>query len=279
MTTLVIGARGSVGRRVLDQLREAGEPVRASARNPNPEGLPAGVEVVAADLTQPGTLRAAMEGIQRVFLYSSPEGVDGFVTAAEQAGVEHVVLLSSATVLLPGLADNLNTQEHRQVEEAFSGSSLRLTPIRPLVLANNALNWSYPIRRDGSVPLAYPDAVMAPIHERDIAAVAVHALVESTPSPAVSAVLTGPALLSQRRQVELVGAAIGRQLKVTELSDANAQQLLSQFMPPLIAEAIVEVLANAAQGGSPATETAQQVLGRPPVSFADWASEHADAFR
>jgi hypothetical protein len=36
---------------------------------------------------------------------------------------------------------------------------------------------------------------------------------------------------------------------------------------------------TAASGGSPATDTAQRVLGRPAAPFAQWAREHASGFR
>jgi nucleoside-diphosphate-sugar epimerase len=42
MTTLVIGARGRVGRHVVDQLLAAGESVRASVRNAATADWPAG---------------------------------------------------------------------------------------------------------------------------------------------------------------------------------------------------------------------------------------------
>jgi uncharacterized protein YbjT (DUF2867 family) len=58
-------------------------------------GFPPGSEVVTADLENPETLPAVLDGAQRVFLYTKPEGIDGFVTTAESAGVQHVVLLSS----------------------------------------------------------------------------------------------------------------------------------------------------------------------------------------
>lgn len=279
MTTLVIGARGSVGRHVLDQLLQAGEPVRASARDVANAQLPLGVDVVSADLTDAASLTAAMRDVRQVFVYSSRDGAEVFTTAAQAAGVEHVVLMSSGTVLQPALAANANTEEHRFVEEVLAGRTFRLTPVRPLVLANNALNWTWPIRDGRAVPLPYPDAATAPIHERDIAAVAVHALTQASPSPAVSDLLTGPERLSQRRQVQIIAEVTGVPTSAEGLSDADGQTMLSQFMPTEIAAAIIEVLAYADQGGSPATDTVQRVLSRAPASFEDWVADHAAAFR
>src|SRR4051794_7995269 len=111
MTILVTGATGSVGSHVLDQLLQAGVKVRASSRNPQTAKLPDGVETVRADLTQPETFESALTGIQKVFLYTNAEGIDGFISAAQAAGIEHIVLLSSAAIVDPDI-NNFNAQRH-----------------------------------------------------------------------------------------------------------------------------------------------------------------------
>ncbi|MFJ7215978.1 NAD(P)H-binding protein [Amycolatopsis sp. NPDC098790] len=277
MTTLVIGARGSVGRHVLDQLLSAGEPVRASVRDPAAARLPDGVPVVAADLGAPETLRAALAGVRRVFLYATAEGTAAFAEAARAADVEHVVLLSSGSVLLPSARGNAVTEHHRDVERILDDSGLRWTPIRPLVLANNALGWAPSARATGAVRLLHPEAVTAPIHERDIAAVAVAAVLDPG-AEGVSDLLTGGELISQRRQVELIAEAAGRPIRVDEVTPSQAQQQFERFQPPEIATAIVEFVTAAARGESPATTAVRRVLGREPLSFAQWAAEHAVSF-
>jgi len=280
-TTLVIGARGSVGRHVLTGLLEVGADVRASARNPSASGLPADVPVVAADLTDAATLRPALDGVSHVFLYATASGIEDFTAAALDAGVEHVVLLSSGSVLLDAARGNAITEEHRDVELALAASGLAWTPVRPLVLANNALNWKWTIRAEGLVRMVYPEAPMAPIHERDIAHVALAALASGSSARGdlpLSDLLTGPELLTQRQQVHQLAAALGRPVEVVELSEDEGRDWLGRFMPLTEADAIVAITAQAAAGGSPATDTAQRVLGRRPISFAQWASEHTADF-
>jgi uncharacterized protein YbjT (DUF2867 family) len=276
VTTLIIGARGAIGRHVLDGLLALGEPVRASARNPATAGLPAGVPVVAADLTSPASLAAALDGVRCVFTYAPPDPA-GFATAARRSGVEHVVVLSSGSVLLPQAAGNAITREHRAVEEALDRSGLRWTPIRPLVLATNALNWAGGVR-DGLVRLVHPEGRTAPVHERDVAAVAVAALTGTALSDP-AAMLTGGELLSQRRQVELIGAAIGRPVRVEELSEQRARVEFGAHEDPETVDAVLEFIADAARGGSPATSGVRDVLGREPLGFVQWAAEHAAQFR
>lgn len=66
------------------------------------------------------------------------------------------------------------------------------------------------LRADNLVRLVCADALAAPIHERDIAAVAVAAL---RGADGTSATLTGPELMTQRRQVELIAQAAGRPIR------------------------------------------------------------------
>lgn len=276
--TLVMGARGSVGRHVLDALVGQDLPVRASARKPQPGQFAAGIDVVTADLTDRGSLDAAFDGIGQVFLYANHAGVAGVIDAARSAGVGRIVLMSSGSVIHPTSAGNAITEEHREVEAAFAAApDLDVVPIRPLVLATNALGWSWPIKTGSAVALYEPDARTAPIHEKDIAAVAVAALT-GTVAPSVSGLLTGPARVTQRAQVAAIGAATGKSIEVTELSRDEATVQFSRFMPAEEAEAVVQFLDDAAAGNSPATDTVADVLGRPAIGFDAWAADHTADF-
>jgi hypothetical protein len=90
--------------------------------------------------------------------------------------------------------------------------------------------------------------------------------------------LTGGELLSQRRRVALIGEALARPVEVRELTEDEARAMFGHGGDPEEVEAILAFIRNAADGGSPATDTLQQVLGRAPLSFASWASEHTSAF-
>jgi uncharacterized protein YbjT (DUF2867 family) len=278
MTILVIGARGSVGRHVVDLLLTAGEQVRASVRDRATADLPEAVAVVQADLADAPSLAVAMQGVRRVFLYAPPDGTGAVVTAARDAGLERVVLLSSGSVLLPYAQGNPIAEHHRAVERALTGAGLPLVAIRPLVLAGNALNWARSIRGEGVVRLVHPGAMTAPIHERDIAAVAVAALLGAA-GPGVSDMLTGPELISQRDQVAAIAAATGRDVRVEELSEAQAREHFGRFEDPATVAAILHFIRTAAEGLSPATDAVRRELGRPGVPFAAWAQDHAADFR
>lgn len=281
MTTLVVGARGAVGRQVVTGLLAVRRPVRASARGGTVEGLPADVEVVPADLDRPETLPGALAGVRRTFLYATtPEAAAAFGRAAVTAGVEHVVLLSSGSVLLPwAAARNAIAREHVAVEEALAATGVAVTPVRPLVLAANALYWSESVRDDHSVALVHPEARLAPIHERDVAAVAVAALTGTAAAPA-DGLLTGGELLTQRRQVALIAEAAGRDIRVDALTADEARVRFAAWAgSPEEIDAVIEFFEVATREPGPMATTVRDVLGRDPLPFAAWAREHAAAFR
>jgi uncharacterized protein YbjT (DUF2867 family) len=276
--TIVMGARGSVGSCVLDQLVAAGLPVRASARRPEPGQFPAGLDVRAADVTDAASLRSAFDGVGQIFLYANLDGVEGVVDSARAAGVERIVLMSSGSVIHPSAAGNAITEQHRAVETAFAAAvDLKVIPIRPLVLASNALWWARSIRANGSLALYQPDALTAPIHERDIAAVAVSALTGNE-SPSVSGLLTGPERISQRAQVAIIAMTTGREVKLTELSRSEALEQFVRYMPMGEAEAVLQFIDDAAAGNCPATGMVEQLLGRPAIDFTTWTRDHIADF-
>ena len=111
-TTLVTGATGFIGRRLVQTLGERGRKVRALVRSATSANLP-NVELAIGDITQPTSLTAAMRGIDTVFHLAARIGdwgperefvainVDGtrnVLRAAAEQGVRRVVVVSSIVV-------------------------------------------------------------------------------------------------------------------------------------------------------------------------------------
>jgi uncharacterized protein YbjT (DUF2867 family) len=274
---LVTGATGTVGRQVVSQLPAAEVRVRALTRNPDAAGLPPGVEVVRGDLTDPAALDRCLDGVDAVFLvWTAPAGA---VPAAVDRMAEHarrIVFLSSPHQTPHPLFQQPNplAAMHAEIERLIQASGLRWTFLRPGMFAANALSWWAPqIRAGGVVRWPYAAAPTAPIHERDIAAVAVRALLEDGHDGA-EPVLTGPQSLSQREQVVTIGEVIGRPLRFEEISPEEARREL-----PFPAPAMNMLLnAWAAAIGHPAlvTSTVAEITGRPARTFRDWVTDHAE---
>jgi uncharacterized protein YbjT (DUF2867 family) len=279
MTILVIGASGLVGGAVLEALRAAGAPVRAASRDPAGHSFPAGVETVAADLTRPETLGPALDGVGGVILYARPGGGESIIAAAKAAGVRRPVLLSSAAVGMAEARGDLLADMHGVVEEAIRASGIPWTFLRATGFAANAILWGWArsIRAENVVRLPYPEAEVAPIHEKDIADVAVAALLRGA-AEGEAPHLTGPRSLSQRRQVELIGEAIGRPIRVEALSHEAAKAAMSRAIPSNVAKMMLGYWARAVRRPAEVTREVERLTGHPARSFATWARDHAADF-
>ena len=92
--------------------------------------------------------------------------------------------------------------------------------------------------------------------------------------------MTGPQSLTQAEQVQTIGRAIGRSLRVEAISPDEAQ---SELLPVLGSPAVVNMLLNAwaAAIGQPAfvTSTYGEITGAPPRTFLEWATDHVAEFR
>ncbi|MFJ9691199.1 NAD(P)H-binding protein [Kitasatospora sp. NPDC101183] len=280
LTTVVLGANGRIARHVATGLLAAGGPVRLASSDPARAQLLHGAEVVAADLARPETLPAALAGARRVFTYANAETAGAFAEAAKAAGVEHVVLLSSAAIVAPGAEANPVALQHRAAEEAIERAGLARTFVRPGMFATNTLWWwRDPIRAGRSVRLPYPDSESAPVHEADLAAIALAALTEPEPHAGQAYTVYGAESLTLRAQVAAIGAALGREVPVEVVTPEETRAELALTMPPLGVEIVMRQWAARDGVAAPVSATVAEVTGRPARTFADWARDHAEDFR
>src|SRR5437660_12124192 len=85
---LVTGASGNVGKEVLKQMAHIGVQVRATFESPSSvASAPSGVEIAIMDYHKPETMRAALQGVQRVFLVGAPTQK---LAALERQAVDHM---------------------------------------------------------------------------------------------------------------------------------------------------------------------------------------------
>ncbi|MGI5466187.1 NAD(P)H-binding protein [Streptomyces sp. CA-132043] len=277
---LVTGATGNVGREVVGQLLTTGTAVRALARDPETAGLPKRVKVVRGDLSESDTLEAALAGSDTVFLIW-PFLTTKDAPAALEAIARHarrVVYLSSSGVNEDAepQTDPIN-QLHADMERLIEKSGLEWTILRANTIASNARGWAEQIRTTHVV--RGPDiAATAVIHEGDIAAVAVRALIDDGHA-GVKHVLTGPQVLSRAEQVQVIGEGIGRPARFERVPVQVArQQMLADGRPLALVEAL---LASAETRGESdlITCTVEEITGAPARTFRSWVEEHADEFR
>ncbi|GAB3442837.1 NAD(P)H-binding protein [Actinophytocola sediminis] len=281
------GATGFVGRHVVSRLAAAGEQVRAMTRTPVGVSVPAGVEVVRGDLLDPSSVAEACAGVDRMFLFPEPRTAVAVVAAARRAGVERIVTLSSGAV-----SAGLDTDYQFPVEQAVEASGCVWTHLRPGEFASNSLRlWGPSIRAERVVRHHAPDWRGLPIHEADIAAVGVAALVGDG-HHGTAYDLTGPERLSARDQARAIGEALGEQVRVEQVTAARAREILkshggwaaanADFLTGFEAYSPTEIPEYTTEEWDQMIKplpTVEDVLGRPPRTYAEWARDHVADFR
>jgi uncharacterized protein YbjT (DUF2867 family) len=270
MRILVLGATGNVGAAVVDAGLAAGHAVRAVSRSG--AGLPAGAQGYRGDLNDAATLTAAFDGVDAMFTLAGYSGLAGTLAGAAAAGVARVVLLSSSSAP-SGRRDNAVAKYHLESEDLVRASGLSWTMLRPNAFMANALRWREQILAGEPVREPFGDVALSVIDPGDIAAVAVAAL--TTPGHDGQAYrLSGPEALTAAERAQILGSALGRTLTVVVPSDEEAREGL----PPEYADAFQQFYRDGLIDETTVQPTVAQVLGRPPVTFAEWAARNRERF-
>ncbi|GAA2275390.1 NAD(P)H-binding protein [Nonomuraea roseoviolacea subsp. roseoviolacea] len=273
MTILVTGARGAVAQHLTALLRERGAEVREASAAPAP-GLP---DRVVCDLNDPATFAPALKGVTSVFLYANAAHAGAFAREAAEAGVEHIVLLSSASVLHPDAATNPLAASHLNAERALLAGTVRTTLLRPGSFSSNALAWSWAIKAGDPVALPYPDAHNDPIHTADVAAVAL-AVLTSGGEHGAAHTLTGPRSVTFAEQLDVLAGVLGRPVGIRRVSPEQWKQDMSAYMNAGFADALLDYWSSCVGKPVEITDTVERLTGRPARDFETWAREHADDF-
>ncbi|MEU9144292.1 NAD(P)H-binding protein [Streptomyces sp. NPDC048349] len=271
MSILVTGSRGAVARGLSALLAAGGLPHRLGSREPDRP------DAVHCDLTDPATFPEALAGVRSVFLYAEASGVEAFVKEAVTAGVEHVVLLSSSSVLSPGAADSPLSASHLAVEQALSAAPLRTTLLRPGSFASNALGWAWSLKSGQPVHLPYPGSFCDPVHEADLAEAA-FAVLTDPELGGRAYTLTGPQALTFEAQLRILGEALGRPLPFEAVSAEQWKAEVEGYIPGPYADALLEYWASTDGLPVEITDAVEHLTGHPARTFGQWAEDHADAF-
>jgi len=281
---LVVGATGNVGREVVRQLAAAGAPLRALVRNPAKAShirLP-GVDVVVGDLTRPETLDAALSGVDRVFLASPahPDQVEhqgNLVQACKRSGAGRVVKVSVAGG--PDAATQIG-RWHWTTEKQIEASGLGFTMLRPSLYMQQTLRFAPSIAASASFALPCGSGEVPLVDCRDVAAVAVAALMSDDHDRRIYD-LTGPESLSFEAVAAAIGQAVGRKVDYVHVPpDYARKQMLADGVPAWLADDMLLLFASIREGyGGAVTDTVQKVTGERPRSFLQFARDHAADFR
>jgi uncharacterized protein YbjT (DUF2867 family) len=283
---LITGATGTNGSEIVKLLSRSGVPCRAMARTlPKSDAARAlpGVEFVCGDFTDPATLAPVLEGVETALLISSidprlPELQGNFVAAARREGVRRVVKFSGLG------ADPASpwrfARWHGDAEKRLEDSGLAFTHLRPNQFMQVYLRFAPTIAAQGKFFAASRDARVSPVDARDIAAVALAVLTRPGHLDRRYEI-TGPEALTYSEIADRLSMALGRPVTYVDVPLAVARQaVLDSGMPEWFADGQAEQFRLRWAGGQSAVTTViRDIARRPPTTFAEFARDHAAAFR
>lgn len=220
MGVTVLGATGSVGRRVTRRLAARGVPVTVIGRDRTRlAALPAS-EARVADLAAPAQIAAALVGAERIAVCVHARFAPA-ILAKLPATVRQIVLLGS-TRLYTRFPDR-KAEQVREGAAAFEASGMPGAMLHPTMIyggetENNVRRLAACIRKIGVVPLPRGGrALIQPIHADDVAKAVVAALDGRFDRPR-QVVLAGPAAMPYANFVRAIAAVIGRQVTIVSMS-------------------------------------------------------------
>lgn len=255
----VTGATGRLGRLVIPELlkRVPASSIVAGIRSPNHDVArkfaSQGVELRIADYTQPDTLSAAFQDIDRLLLISS--------SAVGERGVQHKNVIEAAKATGVGLLIytsmlHANTsplamgREHRETEALLKASGLRFTLLRHGWYSENHIQSVPPALQYGAVLGSAGDGRFSSAARADFAEAAAVVLSSGDNQAGRIYELAGDESYTLTDLAATIAAATRKPVVYNDMPKADFKAaLLSMGLPEPLAELIADSDIGASKGG------------------------------
>ncbi|MGB6221384.1 MAG: NmrA family NAD(P)-binding protein [Haloferula sp.] len=263
-TTLVLGANGKTGQRVVRQLKELGRSVRIGSRSASP----------AFDWHDPSGWGQVIEGVTSIYIAYHPdlaspgatEAIEKLIEVARNHKVRKLVLLSGR-----------GEEEAQHCEQLVLNSGIPSTVVRCAWFNQNfSENFMRDMVLGGTIALPVNGVREPFVDVDDIADVAIAALTEDGHDGQIYE-LTGPELLNFDQAATELSKATGREIRFQPISHADFMTGMSAAdLPDELTQLIDYLFTEVLDGRNEyLTDGVQRALGRPPRNFADYASKAA----
>lgn len=268
----VLVTGGNIGNYVALGLAKKGVSVRVLQRRVSPNGKWGilGIEQVAGDFRDVGSLAAAFDGVDRFFSVSPmvenlAELGTNAVTAAKQAGVDYIVRSSAM-----GASEDAITigRLHREVEKVVEASGIPYTILQPNTFMQSYLTSADAIKNTGAFYMPQGDGQVSLVDVRDIAAVAVACLSEGGHQWKKYAI-TGGEALSNRQIAARLTNALGTKITYVDVTPEQAKRSMeASGMSPWLIQCLLELFAVSKAGYvAEISPVVKEVLKRDPTSL------------
>ena len=285
MSIIVTGATGMFGGAVLKALLELGEkPLGVTRSDSKAETLAAhGAIPVVGDLSQPESLKKALEGVESAFLVAPMEpGLNllekNFIDLCRESGVKHVVKLYGC---VEHGDDPLNSL-HLDSISHLKSSGLEWTLVSPnTVTESNFFPHAPTVSEESRIYGCSGEGRCGFVCVKDCADVAAHVLTTEG-HQGQDYQVTGPEAISFADAAATLGKLLGREVEYVDLPEETMLEFLcSTGLTPEQAEMGVLCHYRLFKQGKAelVTDTVSKLLGRKALSFEDFARANLNKFR
>ncbi|MCA9713778.1 MAG: NAD(P)H-binding protein [Myxococcales bacterium] len=272
---LVIGPASKVGVHVVEQLVARGLTPRVGLRQPTATARE-DVIPVHFDFARPASFDAAVDGVDSLFVMWPPgagaikRSVLRLLEVARAKGARRVVFLSVFG------AGSLRFLPHAQVERWLARSELEYTILRAgYFMQNLSATHRQDVVERAEVFVPAGRGHLALIDTRDVAAVAVKAMLEPGHARAIYE-LTGGESLDFYEVAAIMSAALGRPIvyRAPSLWSFARRWRGRALSPGMIAFMALEYAFTRLDRSGRVTGDVARVLGRPPLRFRQFVEDH-----
>src|SRR6267143_2700286 len=278
---ILVTTAGKIGAEASRLLAQRGAPVRVLVRNrAKVTGLAqAGVDICRGDLEVPATIDAAMQGVTSVVLVSPaiPREELNVVASAVRARVQHVVKIMSKASADSPIARRRGQFE---IEQGLIASGLGYTLLKNNAYMQNFLMMARAIAETSRFGTATGDGRIGHVDTRDVAAVAAEIAASPTAHAGKTYWPTGPEVLAAKEVAAVFSRVLGRTITFHPITVAEQKQaMLDVGLSENVAEDNASAVGLMAKGDCDyVTSDVATILGRPPSTFAQFATDYAAAF-
>lgn len=281
----VTGASGTVSSELIKELESAKVSFRAAyfSKSKAEVARKKRIDAVIMDYNRPETLFAALEGCDKLFLLG-PNALNqtqlelNAVEAAKAVGVGHIVKQSVMGADEEAFSLAL---VHRPVEKAIISSGMAWTFLRPNSFMQNVVTFmGETIKAESAFYSASGEAKISHVDVRDIAAVAMKALMEPTHA-GKAYTLTGPEALTYDEIANELSTVIGRTISHISLSPSDLKHgMLAEGMSEAIVDRMLDLERYYREDqASRITNDIKQVTGRDPRRFVQYTRDCASSLQ
>jgi uncharacterized protein YbjT (DUF2867 family) len=282
---VITAPTGQIGRQVLAQVLDGGEPVRVIARDP--AGLPIHVrervEIVQGSHGDPDALDKAFAGADAVFWLLPPNPRAASVEAAflefsrpacdafPRHGVERVVGVSA---IGRGVTDNAGlVTASLAMDDLIASTGVSYRALTMPSFMDNLLRQVEPIRNQGVFfDMVSGDRKAPTCAIRDIAAAAARLLLDESWSGVGSVPVLGPEDLSLDEMARIMSEALGKPVRYQQIPpDAIRERLIGNGWTEAMAQGMVDMMLAKEEGLDNAEPRTPQ--STTPTSFRQWCEE------